>query len=88
MKLAWAPDAWDDYLYWQQTDKKTLKRINALVKECLRTPFEGAGKPEGLKHDLAGCWSRRITQQDRLVYRVSGEGDEQTLEIVQCRQHY
>lgn len=88
MKLVWSDNAWDDYLYWQGTDRKTLKRVNALIKECKRTPFTGTGKPEPLKGPLNGWWSRRITQEDRLVYRVVGEGAAQSLEIVQCRYHY
>jgi toxin YoeB len=83
-QLAWDPDAWEDYLYWQQTDKQLLKRINELIKDCLRSPFEGIGKPEALKANLRGFWSRRITDEHRLVYRVT---DEQVL-IVQCRFHY
>jgi toxin YoeB len=84
LSLAFDTDAWDDYVYWQGTDKATLKRVNALIKETLRTPFEGTGKPESLKHDLAGCWSRRITQEHRMVYRVSGN----TLQILKLRYHY
>lgn len=88
MKLVWSDNAWDDYLYWQGTDRKTLKRVNALIKECKRTPFTGTGKPEPLKGPLNGWWSRRITQEHRLVYRVAGEGAAQSLEIVQCRYRY
>lgn len=88
MKLVWASAAWGDYLYWQENDPDTLKRINALLKECLRTPFKGLGKPEPLKGDLKGWWSRRITREDRLVYRLAGSGDDQRLEIAQCRYHY
>lgn len=84
MKLTFASDAWDDYLYWQQTDKKKLKKINALIKELLRTPFEGTGKPEQLKYELSNVWSRRINLEHRLVYRVN----EDEIEIVQCRYHY
>ena len=84
MKLEWQSDAWDDYLYWQQIDKKVLKRINDLIKECLRTPFVGIGKPEPLKGQLSGFWSRRITDEHRLVYRVS----ENAIYILQCRYHY
>ncbi|MDG5748737.1 Txe/YoeB family addiction module toxin [Qipengyuania sp. XHP0207] len=88
MKLVWSTHAWDDYLYWQVHDRKTLKRLNKLIKECTRTPFEGTGKPEPLKGSLQGWWSRRITLEDRLVYRVVGEGKGQALEIAQCRLHY
>lgn len=88
MKLVFAPAAWDDYLHWQATDPNTLERLNALIKECMRTPFMGIGKPEPLRGDLRGWWSRRITVEDRLVYRVTGKGDAQQLEIAQCRYHY
>ena len=76
--------AWDDYQYWQQTDKKMLKRVNELIKQCVRTPFEGAGKPEPLRNNLSGWWSRRINQEHRLVYRY----EEGRLYILQCRRHY
>ncbi len=76
--------AWDDYQYWQQTDKKMLKRVNELIKQCVRTPFEGAGKPEPLRNNLSGWWSRRINQEHRLVYRY----EEGKLYILQCRRHY
>lgn len=88
MKLVFAERGWSDYQHWQETDANTLERINGLIKECLRTPFKGTGKPEPLKGDLKGWWSRRITLEDRLVYRVSGSGGEQRLEIAQCRYHY
>ena len=88
MKLVFADNAWEDYLQWQQADDKVLTRINDLIKECQRTPFKGTGKPEPLKGSLAGWWSRRITKEDRLVYRVTGKGTEQQLEIAQCRFHY
>lgn len=77
-------NAWEDYLYWQKIDKKTLNKVNELIKECLRTPFEGTGKPEKLKDDLSGWWSRRITREHRLVYRIDGDN----LIIAQCRKHY
>ncbi|EPR6555583.1 Txe/YoeB family addiction module toxin, partial [Yersinia enterocolitica] len=73
MRIIFSSCSWEDYLYWQQTDKKILKRINELVKNIQRTPFEGKGKPEPLKHNLAGFWSRRITEEHRLVYEVSGD---------------
>lgn len=84
MKLLFLEDAWEDYLYWQNTDKQILKRINILIKECLRTPFSGTGKPESLKFDMAGYWSRRINSEHRLVYKVEGT----ILIILQCRYHY
>ena len=84
MRLSFHEDAWADYLYWQETDRKILRRINELVRDALRTPFQGLGKPEPLKHALTGSWSRRITQEHRLVYTV--EGDQ--LIILQCRYHY
>ncbi len=84
MPLKFSDHAWDDYLYWQATDKAMMKRINALIKECQRTPFEGTGKPEPLKHQLSGFWSRRIDQTHRLVYGMEGD----TLCIAQCRDHY
>lgn len=84
MELVFMTNAWEDYLYWQKIDKKTLKKVNELIKECIRTPFEGTGKPEKLKDDLSGWWSRRITHEHRLVYRV----DRDNLIIAQCRKHY
>lgn len=84
MKLVFSADAWDDYLYWQKTDKKILKRINQLILEARRTPFEGLGKPEPLKHALSGYWSRRITDEHRMVYKVT----EDAISIAQLRYHY
>ena len=84
MNLLFTDQSWDDYQYWIKNDKKQLKRINLLIKEIQRNPFEGVGKPEPLKHQLQGCWSRRIDQQHRLVYEVT---DEQ-LRIIACRFHY
>lgn len=84
MKLTFAENAWEDYLYWQKTDKKILNRINRLIRETKREPFEGIGKPEPLKHSLAGYWSRRITEEDRMVYKVT----EDALLIAQLRYHY
>lgn len=84
MRLSFSSRAWDDYLYWQQTDKRILKRINALIKEIQRTPDQGTGKPEALRHGLAGYWSRRITQEHRIVYKVV----EDQLFIAQLRYHY
>ena len=77
-------DAWSDYIYWQQNDKKVLKRINTLIREILRKPYAGIGKPEPLKHNLAGYWSRRINEIHRLVYQVKGD----TIIVIQCRYHY
>ncbi len=84
MTLSWTGKAWEDYLYWQRTDKKTLKRINALLGDAQRTPFEGIGAPEPLKHGRAGYWSRRIDREHRLVYKVADD----TIFVVQCRYHY
>lgn len=84
MKIVWNDEAWDDYLYWQVQDKKTLKRINQLVHDIVRNGFDGIGKPEPLKGDLSGWWSRRIDSKNRLVYRVQ-DGQ---IEIAQCRSHY
>lgn len=83
-KLAWTDAAWADYLYWQSQDKKTLKRINKLIEETKRAPFEGIGKPEPLRHNLAGFWSRRIDEANRVVYAV----DDEYLTIISCRYHY
>jgi len=88
VKLVFSDNAWEEYLHWQEVNGKGLPRLNDLIKECCRTPFKGTGKPEPLKGSLTGWWSRRITQDDRLVYRVSGKGKEQALEIAQCRFHY
>lgn len=88
MKLIFADRAWEDYLHWQANDPNTLERVNTLIKECMRDPFRGLGKPEPLKESLRGWWSRRINVTDRLVYRVTGKGQDQTLEIAQCRLHY
>lgn len=88
MRLVFADQAWEDYLHWQKTDANVLIRLNSLIKECMRTPFQGMGKPEPLRGELKGWWSRRITLEDRLVYRVSGAGSAQHLEIAQCRYHY
>lgn len=87
MKLIFATNAWADYLHWQTTDPTVLARLNTLIQECLRHPFTGTGKPEPLKGDLSGWWSRRITAEHRLVYRVTGSGPDQALQIAQCRYH-
>ena len=84
MNLIWAEDAWDDYLYWQQTDKKILKRINTLIKDIKRNHFDGIGDPEPLKFNWGGYWSRRINREHRLVYKV----DDEQVFIAQCRYHY
>ncbi len=84
MKLIFAEKAWEDYLYWQKTDKKILRRINALIKDIKREPFEGIGKPEPLKHALSGYWSRRINEEHRIVYKVY----DNSLLIAQLRYHY
>ena len=85
MRIAFDRDGWDDYLFWRATDAKVLARLNALLDECTRDPFRGTGKPEPLRGNLAGWWSRRITSEHRLVYRVRGEGDGQALEVVSSR---
>ena len=81
-------DAWRDYVAWQREDAKVLERINALIDECRRDPFRGTGKPEPLRQNLTGWWSRRITGEHRLVYRVRGTGEGQALEVLSCRYHY
>ena len=82
--LSWTDEAWGDYLYWQTQDKKTLKRINKLITDVKRSPFEGIGKPEPLKENLSGFWSRRIDDTNRLVYVV----DEAAITMISCRYHY
>ncbi|NCA91305.1 MAG: Txe/YoeB family addiction module toxin [Gammaproteobacteria bacterium] len=84
MNLIFSTNGWDDYLYWQKTDKTVLKRINSLIKDIQRSPFEGLGKPEALKHGLSGYWSRRITDEHRIVYKVSDDN----IFIAQLRYHY
>ena len=84
MKIIFSDHAWEDYLYWQKTDKKILGRINTLIKETMRHPFEGIGKPESLKHALSGYWSRRITDEHRFVYKIS----EDAIYIAQLWYHY
>jgi toxin YoeB len=83
-RLSWTLSAWEDYQYWQTQDKKTLKRINLLIQDTMRSPFEGIGKPETLRENLSGFWSRRIDETNRLVYAV----DCTTLVIIACRYHY
>lgn len=82
--ITFSEDAWDEYLYWQSQDKRTLKKINELLKEIQRTPFAGKGEPEKLRGDLSGKWSRRINQKDRLLYEISND----TIVITQCKGHY
>lgn len=84
MKISFQDDGWTDYLYWQQNDKKTLRRINTLIKEICREPFSGIGKPEPLKHSLSGYWSRRINDEHRIVYTIK----DGSVIIIQCRYHY
>ena len=84
MKLIFAEKAWEDYLYWQKTDKKILNRINALIKDIKRDPFDGIGKPEPLKHALSGYWSRRINDEHRIVYKMQQD----SLLVAQLRYHY
>lgn len=88
MRIVFDRDAWRDYVAWQAEDEKVLERINILIEECLRDPFRGTGKPEPLRQNLAGWWSRRITGEHRLVYRVKGTGEGQALEVLSCRYHY
>lgn len=84
MILQFSTNAWEDYLYWQETDRKVLRRINQLIKDVARSPFEGIGKPEPLRYHLSGWWSRRISEEHRMVYRVKGD----VIEIAQLRHHY
>jgi len=84
LKKIWSDTSWDDYLYWQKQNKKLLKKINDLIKDIERKPFEGLGKPEPLKNNLSGWWSRRIDNSHRIVYRIENGN----LEIAQCREHY
>ncbi|AFY96724.1 Txe/YoeB family addiction module toxin [Chamaesiphon minutus] len=83
-RLAWTDEAWDSYLYWQSQDKKTLKRITKLIEATMRKPFEGIGKPEPLRENLAGFWSRRIDDTNRLIYAVEDE----YITVISCRYHY
>lgn len=84
MKIIFSSGSWEDYLYWQRTDKQTLQRINGLIKDILRNPHKGKGKPEPLRHALSGYWSRRINEEHRIVYKLKGD----SLYIVQLRYHY
>ena len=84
MRLAFTPEAWDEHLYWQEYNKQVRKKVNKLIKDILRDPFDGIGKPEPLKHEFQGCWSRRITEEHRLVYEVF----EKEIVIISCKYHY
>ena len=88
MILIFSTRGWNEYLEYQKDDQRLLERLNGLITECMRHPFKGTGKPEPLKDNMRGWWSRRIDREHRLVYRVSGSGDAQALEIAQCRFHY
>lgn len=88
MKLIWSEESWAESLHWQEHDPTMVERINALLKDAKRSPFKGIGKPEPLRENLKGWWSRRIDAEHRLVYRVSGTGGSQALEIASCRYHY
>jgi len=84
VKLIFSDNAWEDYLYWQKTDRKILRRVNRIIKEIRRNPFEGIGKPEHLKHALSGYWSRRINDEHRIVYKITADA----IHIAQLRYHY
>ena len=88
MKLVFSQTAWGDYLHWQANDPDVLKRLNEIIRDTLRSPFSGIGKPEPLRGQYQGSWSRRITREHRFIYRVSGQGEAQVLEIAACRFHY
>ena len=84
MNLTFTNDSWGEYEYWQKTDKQVLKKVNQLLKDVKRDPFDGLGKPEALKHEFSGCWSRRITDEHRLIYEVT----DYSIVIISCRFHY
>lgn len=88
MLICFTPLAFEDYRFWAEQDRRMLKRLNRLIEDCRRSPFAGLGKPEPLRNEFSGFWSRRIDEEHRLVYRVDGDGDDQRLMIVQCRYHY
>jgi len=88
MNLLWTEGGWSDYLFWQENDRDVLRRLNSLIREVQRTPFSGIGKPEPLLGEFAGWWSRRITREHRLVYRIVGPARDQRIEIAGCRFHY
>ena len=84
MNVMFTPSAWEDYQFWQERDRKVARKLDKLIKEMRRTPYDGLGKPEPLRNNLSGCWSRRLSQEHRVVYRIL----DGTLEIIQCRGHY
>ena len=88
MRVLFSATAWGHYRYWLESDTAMLKKLNVLIEECRRAPFSGLGKPEPLRGEFRGLWSRRIDKEHRLIYRVTGAGSGQTLEIVACRYHY
>lgn len=88
MRLIFSEVSWSQYLFWQDNDEAMVERINELIKDTKRHPFTGLGKPQPLRNDMAGWWARRITREHRLVYRVTGAGEAQALEIAACRFHY
>lgn len=88
MRVHFTDDGWDDYLYWSQHDRDIHDKLNQLIEDVRRRPFVGLGKPEPLKDTMAGCWSRRVTKEHRLVYLVEGKGEDQAVIIIQCRFHY
>jgi toxin YoeB len=88
MKVVFSAKSWEELQYWIEHNRAVTKKLFKLIENCRRTPYDGLGKPEALRHDLSGHWSRRITDEHRLVYRVVGEGNAQALQIVQCRGHY
>lgn len=88
MKLVFSGPSWSDYVFWQENDPTLLKRLNALISDTMRNPFQGIGKPEALRYEMSGWWSRRLSEEHRLVYRLSGSGASQALEIASCRFHY
>lgn len=88
MRICFSPEAWADFTFWVEHDRKTVEKIISLIRECRREPFSGPGKPEPLRGELKGFWSRRIDREHRLIYRVVGSGAAQTLEIAACRYHY
>jgi toxin YoeB len=88
VKLTFTPKGWDDYVSLQQDEAKLVPKLNDLIRDCQRNPFKGIGKPEPLRENWSGWWSRRINQEHRLVYRVVGSGEEKRLEVAQCRYHY
>jgi len=88
LNVLWTPEGWEDYLYWLEADPELVDKINTLIRDIRREPFRGIGKPEPLKGNFQGWWSRRITQEHRLIYRVVAQGHDKRVEIAQCRSHY